>query len=90
MQIAVNSCFGGFSLSDKAVQLCAERGLITSTYPGEDVRSNPILIGVIEELRDGADGAFAAIRIVDVPDDVQWQIGECDGQEWVEEKHRQW
>lgn len=30
------------------------------------------------------------IKIVDVPDDVDWTIADYDGAEWVAEKHRTW
>lgn len=26
----------------------------------------------------------------DIPDDVEWEIEEYDGLEWVSEKHRTW
>ena len=29
-------------------------------------------------------------KIVEIPADVEWQIQEYDGMEWVAEKHRTW
>jgi hypothetical protein len=37
-----------------------------------------------------ANGAHANLKIVEVPPDVEWQIEEYDGNEWVAEKHRTW
>lgn len=60
-------------------------------WSGRDVdRDDPILIKVIEKLGEGANGSFAALKIVEIPDDVDWQIEEYDGREWVAEKHRTW
>jgi len=30
------------------------------------------------------------LKIVDIPDGVEWEIEEYDGMEWVAEKHRTW
>jgi hypothetical protein len=30
------------------------------------------------------------LTIVDIPDDIEWQIEEYDGMEWVAEVHRIW
>lgn len=54
-------------------------------------RDDPLLIQVIEELgSDSASGDFASLQIVEIPDDVDWQIEEYDGFEWIAEKHRTW
>jgi hypothetical protein len=53
-------------------------------------RNDPALIQAIEELGDKANGRFADIAIVEVPDDVKWHIYEYDGLEHVAEDHRTW
>ena len=53
-------------------------------------RTDPILIQVVEELNEVADGDHACLKVVEIPDDVEWQIDEYDGAEWVAEKHRTW
>ena len=53
-------------------------------------RTDPDLINVIETLGKDADGFSAEIAIIDIPDDVDWQIEEYDGFEHVAEKHRVW
>ena len=45
---------------------------------------------IVQELGKKADGKYSELRIVEVPDEVDWQIDEYDGQEWVAEKHRTW
>ena len=54
-------------------------------------RDDPILIQVIEELGVvRASGNHGKLKIVEIPDDVQWTIEEYDGYESVEEVHRSW
>jgi len=53
-------------------------------------RDDPILIKVVEKLGARADGEFAKLTIVEIPDDVEWEISEYDGNETVEEKHGSW
>jgi len=53
-------------------------------------RDDPHLIQVVEELGRAASGDFAELKIVEIPDDVQWEINEYDGSEWVAEVHRTW
>lgn len=61
------------------------------TFGEEDIsRDDPVLIEVIEELGDAANGEHAELAIVEIPDDVEWEISEYDGSEHVAEKHRVW
>lgn len=53
-------------------------------------RDDPVLVQVVKEMGAGAGGRFAALKIVEIPADVEWQIEEYDGMEWVAEKHRTW
>lgn len=56
----------------------------------DDRRDDPDLVAIVEELGQAAWGAHAALKVVEVPDGVQWQIEEYDGVEWVSETHRTW
>lgn len=56
---------------------------------GQD-RTNPLLVRVVEELAAAANGKCAELAIVEVPDDVSWEIDEYDGNEHVAESHRTW
>lgn len=53
-------------------------------------RNDPTLVEVVEELGEAADGMCADLRIIDIPDDVDWEVEEYDGKEWVTEKRRTW
>lgn len=56
--------------------------------PGE--RHDPILVEVVEELGERADGDYASLKVVEIPDDVDYVIEEYDGTEWISEIHRTW
>ena len=145
MKVVINSCFGGFSLSNKAEKMYAKRkhgydlyfykqtkythshdyaeyekvdpennnSLFTSvskkdlgdvvrdgipeehyyyeSFYDDATRCDPILIEVIEELgEEVASGSCAALSIVEIPDGVEFEISEYDGNEHVAEKHRRW
>lgn len=53
-------------------------------------RSHPLLLRVVEELGEAADGRCAQLKIVEIPDGVDYVIEEYDGNEHVAEKHRTW
>lgn len=58
--------------------------------PRDIERDDPLLIQTIIELGEDA-GNWACVPIViEIPDDVEWEIEEYDGLEWVAEKHRTW
>lgn len=59
--------------------------------PSDGNRSHPDLVRVVEALgSEKASGGVADLLIVEIPDDVDWQIEEYDGAEWVAEQHRTW
>lgn len=103
-KVAINTCHGGFSLSDKALGILANWTNIpigevdfaiacaTQEIDNEFLipRDDPNLIAVIEDLGESAHGLCAKIKIVEIPDNVDWQIQEYDGREWIAEKHRMW
>ena len=53
-------------------------------------RDDPFLCKVVDDLGAEANGKFADLKVVDIPADVEWEIQEYDGNEWVAEKHRTW
>jgi hypothetical protein len=53
-------------------------------------RADPDLIAIFEEMGHLTNGSYSRLKIVEVPDDVEWTIDEYDGKEWVAEKHRTW
>lgn len=138
MKVVVNRCYGGFGLSDKAVEMVMERkglgcfrykqtkykyrdGIAEYTryetldngvlshyltvdlgekvnklpnenywYYGNLERDDADLIAVVEELGEEADGRFARLKVIDIPDDIEWVIDDYDGFETIHEAHRSW
>jgi len=92
-KIVINKCYGGFGLSPKAEALyCAYANIDSDNYSNYDVdRDCPILLQVIEQLGvDACSGKYAQLKVVEIPDDVEWGIEEYDGREWIAEVHRTW
>lgn len=118
MKVVINACFGGFSLSVKAVKRIRELGgcehketllgelypdgsgpcerlenwehNIDHTYCDDNARACPLLVKVVEELGKEANGTCAELKVVEIPDGIEWEIDEYDGMETVDEKHRSW
>lgn len=59
-------------------------------YLREDHREDPVLIEVVEELGDKANGRFGELRIVEIPDDLDYVIDEYDGIETLHQKVQEW
>jgi hypothetical protein len=94
MKVVINNCFGGFSVSEEGARRIAElKGLphVPERYgaSGYD-RNDPALVQAVEELGPAANGAHAKLAVVEIPDDVSWEIDEYDGAEHVAETHRTW
>jgi len=138
-KIVINACFGGFSLSHKAVMEYAKIKNIklysytssrnkdgsykysefsppkhkkdhifihyyrkpldtkkpddgdTFYFSNRDIeRNDPALVEVVEKLGSDANGSCANLKVVEIPDDVKWEIDEYDGSEQVHEISRKW
>jgi hypothetical protein len=146
MKVVINACFGGFSLSPRAVKRLAELNGRECYFYKEGVgkpyklvsenkcdslfwaafdipnindvlpvvsfrdphttynalysehrldssncdRRDPKLVQVVEELGAAASGSCAKLKVVEVPDGVEWEIDEYDGREAIHEVHRSW
>ena len=141
MEIAINRCYGGFSLSQAALERLIELGIPRRRYITEkidpktnlfleepqnegevifddklipekekdefnaarfklrgslwetwvkDSRTHPLVIKVIKELGEKANSSCARIKIVDVPDGVNYFISDYDGMKTINEEHRSW
>lgn len=140
-KVVINTCFGGYGLSNAAIQRYADIKGIT-LYPETDselrdattywtvpageraavlkndqafykmsmedriihndnyrletfnindvARDDATLVLVVEALVEEADGYYAELSVVEIPDDVEWDIEEYDGKEHIAERHRTW
>lgn len=53
-------------------------------------RNDPLLVKVVEELGETAEGMNAKLKIVEIPDNVEFEISDYDGMETIHELHRMW
>ena len=136
MKVVINSCFGGFGLSNKGIKrylelqgkecwfykqtkyeyndgkdeyilsdenddslfvICNTKylGEVTNEldddfYYGDISRTDENLIKVVKELGSEANSKFSDLKIVEIPDDVEWDIDDYDGIDTIHEIHRSW
>ena len=98
-KIAINTDWGGFSLSIEALKYLGikpskrEDGsdYWAHWHFNDDDRANPMLIQAIEVLSPAVcNGPGADIKVVEIPDDVDWEIHDYDGRETIHEIHQTW
>ena len=134
-EVVINSCYGGFGLSPKAIKRYLElkgkecfvylnnvkletdekieknKNRIFLEYYTKDFgeivaynenikefrfsiydldREDKDLIRVIKELGAKADGTSSKLKIIEIPEDIEYTIEEYDGIESIEEVHRSW
>jgi len=117
MKVVINTCFGGFGLSDPAFEEFLTRKGIAwekqedkygfgmhhyaaghvgdtdhylSSFEMLNDRADADLVAVVEQFGKEADTKHSELKIVEIPDDVEWFIVEYDGLEHVAEAHRTW
>lgn len=122
MEVVINVCFGGFNLSDEAIEECIKRGMTVTKYkegryedPTADfvkcddddlfnrkytevwerkksLRTNPILVNVVKEFGERANGCFSELKVVNIPFNSlkKWYIDDYDGKENISEASRRW
>lgn len=59
-------------------------------YLREEHREDPVLIEVVEELGEKASGRFGNLKVVEIPDDLDYVIDEYDGIETLHQKVQEW
>lgn len=95
MKIVISKTHHGFNLSRKAQKRLIELGFTSCSgeeymLDFEEDRANKYLIRVVEELKEEANGGSSVLKVVEIPDDIEYEIEEYDGIEWISEKHRTW
>ena len=101
MEIAINRYYGGFGVSKAVFDELGIKWHKYSDIGNEDFgiesddyyafRTNKKLIDAIKKIGlKEASEECALLGIVDIPDDVEWEIEDYMGMETVHEVHRSW
>lgn len=53
-------------------------------------RSHPLVVRLVEEMGKAANGECAELKVVEIPDGLEYHIDEYDGIEHIAENHRTW
>ena len=84
MKVVINTCYGGFGLSEEAKERYVELTGSKPTHWYDMNRTDPYLIQVVEELGAAADGPHANLKVVNVEAGSWFRIQEYDGYEEIE------
>ena len=101
MKIVINKCYGGFSLSKKVYKALnikwdgygyiQNKDLNIKSDNWKEYRTDKKLIKAIEKIGlKQSSGTHAELEIIEIPDDVDWEIDDYDGIESVIDKKRHW
>lgn len=53
-------------------------------------RTDPVLVLIVENMGGKANGKYSDLRVISIPDNIDWEIENYDGRESVHEKHESW
>ena len=92
MKVVINNCYGGFGITDAALEeYKSRRGITDENFWYYDIpRDCPVLVSMVEEQGSAMNSDYSELKVVEIPDDVEWYIEEYDGMEHVAERHRTW
>lgn len=79
-----------FSREDRIAYTERENDIYLYDVYARPNRNDPDLVRIVEELGAAANGFCAQLEIVEIPDDVNYEIDEYDGMEKVVEPRREW
>lgn len=83
VKVVINVCYGGFGLSEKALERLKILKNTNEIYDFLLDRSDSDLIKVVEELGLDANDYLSKLKIVEIPDNIKWTIDEYDGLESI-------
>ncbi len=91
MKVVINACYGSFQLSAEACRfLGVHEDSCGYQYTSFQKRTDPKLVECVSMLGERANGMFSELKVVEIPDDIEFYIDEFDGRETIHEKHRIW
>jgi hypothetical protein len=96
MQVVINTSYSNFAISADAISLIqkkmknAKAKSQINAYAFDNDRSHPLLVEAVQKLGAKANGLYTTLKIVEIPDDVEWRVDAVNGKEVIREKHRMW
>ena len=96
MQVVINTSYSNFAISRDAILLIQKKIKNTkdksqiNAYAFDNDRSHPLLVEAVQKLGAKANGLYTTLKIVEIPDDVEWRVDAINGKEVIREKHRVW
>jgi len=96
MQVVINTSYSNFAISADAISLIQKKIKNSkaksqiNAYAFDNDRSNPLLVEAVRKLGAKANGLYTTLKIVEIPDDVEWRVDAVNGKEVIREKHRMW
>jgi len=96
MQVVINTSHSNFAISRDAILYIQKKIKSVkakseiNAYAFDNDRCNPLLVEAVEKLGKKANGLYTTLKIIEIPDDVEWQIFAQNGKEIIREKHRFW
>ncbi len=88
-KVVINRQYGGYSLTDEHMAEYNKRRGSEGLAYWDVERDDPILVAIVEE-GEIKGSSLCTLRVVSIPDGVEWEIHQHDGKEWVAEKHETW
>ncbi len=64
--------------------------VLVDNHASESARACPYLVEVVTRLGDKANGRFSDLKVVEIPDDIEYEINDYDGRESIHEVHKTW
>jgi aminopeptidase N len=96
MQVVINTSYSNFAISPDAISLIRKKIKNSkaksqiNAYAFDNDRSHPLLVEAVQKLGAKANGLYTTLKIVEIPDDVEWRVDAINGKEVIREKHRMW
>jgi hypothetical protein len=92
LEIIVNTCYGGFSLSEEAKRQYTDKTKSDRDSWYDVPRDDPDLVSIVKALGASANGEHSLLGITRIPGQYArfYSIGEYDGQEWVKVHYNQY
>lgn len=90
-----NKCFHPIALTEDIGKVVQEDEMYKQysdlMFSDSDIeRHDSDLVALVEAHGKKMNDNYSSLKIVEIPDDVEYEIQEYDGNEWIAEKHRTW